>query len=715
MVDNYENYGPYVELVKTGRQTIKASEISLASLEFHFNSILNILRDGIETELIATAFITVDFDEGLDVDLTIPDYYFNLIMWHLILHSDRNLKPNNIFFDENITRKSIKEYIDEQFIDVNRGIIDNKLLNNIIDDCLFKMNTIDEFSFFFANTINLEDTIHLMNAMQEVNDLIHTDISKTPLDEIKNYGMDNMKQLIKHIKADPNHSLGDFFRANEGINIKQAKEVFTNIGTKPDGNGSVYTIPINSNFVNGGVNDPISFLLESSSGRTAQMIVEGNVGTSGAFARLLGLNSTDSFLHPDRDYVCDSENFQEIQMPDTEEATRLLLNRFGTRYYRFAPKGMEYNLSYEDIKYDSKRFVGKKMYFRSPMTCASAAAGHGICYRCYGKLAYTNKIVNIGKMAAEIMSAILTQMMLSAKHLLESAIKKQIWTERFEEFLEVNANVIQLRDDIDLKDYKLVIDPYGITPENEQDQLADYNEYITEFFIQTPKGEMIPVHAYDSDNDSADNLYITVSLNQMIREIGTNENDMIVLKLEELVDTPLFLMQIHNNELSKILKKIINIINKGSETSKLNRHEILQTLNETLIEGGMNVSSVHAEVILSNQIRNIDNILEMPQWQYPDEPYRILTLNQALTDNPSLIIRLSYQKVSKTLFNPLTFRCNKPSFMDLFFMEKPQEYLNKEDIVKTDKKFIENELKQAVIFDVPKVTDEDDEIGCDEE
>ena len=52
----------------------------------------------------------------------------------------------------------------------------------------------------------------------------------------------------------------------------------------------------------------------------------------------------------------------------------------------------------------------------------------GVCYKCYGKLAYTvfdrkQKIgINIGRIAVEVVTAKLTQMQLSVKHILEAII-----------------------------------------------------------------------------------------------------------------------------------------------------------------------------------------------------------------------------------------------------------------------------------------------------
>src|SRR5699024_9375945 len=125
------------------------------------------------------------------------------------------------------------------------------------------------------------------------------------------------------------------------------------------------------------------------------------------------------------------------------------------RWYRFKENGIEYQMSLEPLK-DNVDLIGKTLLFRSPETCASRARGHGICYRCYGALAHTNYDINIGKIAAELLSAMLTQRLLSAKHLLETNIKKLRWSDEFFSFFEVDYSNIRLKEDIEWRKWKLV-------------------------------------------------------------------------------------------------------------------------------------------------------------------------------------------------------------------------------------------------------------------
>jgi hypothetical protein len=350
---------------------------------------------------------------------------------------------------------------------------------------------------------------------------------------------------------------------------------------------------------------------------------------------------------------------------------------------------MEYKVSLKDT-----HLIGRTIYLRTPMTCASAARGQGVCYRCYGDLAYTNCDINIGILASELLSSALTQRLLSAKHLLESLVQRLEWSKGFSDWFDVEFNVITLSESIDYHGFKLLIDPEKIVPESEDDNY-DYNEYITFFEIQLPNGKILPIYTSDGTK-----MYISMDLNEMIRKFGEPVNKKIEIDMEKLTECNVFLINIMNNELSKTLEMVKAIINKDEKTSSFNRHSILQEFVETTNEGGLDLMAVHASVILANQLRNIDDILLKPDWSNINEPYKLLTLNRALTDHPSVTISMLYQKLAKTLYSPLTFRKNSPSFVDLLFMEQPQMYMQNTSII-TDNKFASDkeEAQSIVVFD----------------
>lgn len=722
-----QNYGSYVGIIDKKKVPISTSDLTRETWQNHYDSVLNLFKDGISTEEVQGGFVSVRFYDNKTIDLALPDYLLNLIMWNMLIRTGIPICSKHIFFSDEIKQDTIKDYIDKFLIHENRKRFTNKELNNIIDDTLYRIHDINDFSYFFANTVNLEDNVFLMQKSDEFNECMHADLSNIAIEDVKAVGMSYANKAISIMKNAKqylgyDHCLADACRASEGINPKQFKEFTINIGSKPDGHGGIFPAIINKSFINGGVASPLDYFIESSTGRTAQIIKYNNVGTSGHFARLLGLNNMDSYLNKDPNYDCHSYNFITILVKDKK--TLKMLNN---RYYRLDPRGMEYLINSSR----DKHLIGKTVYLRSPITCASAARGQGICYKCYGDLAYTvfdaelQCGVNIGRIASETVSSSLTQKLLSAKHLLETFAEKVTWVEKFDELFEVEGNTIKLNTEIDYRDFKLIIDPEMIELENEEDDdlvFEDddisgepiYNEYITEFDVLQNSNGVI----HHICNDKNTKLYISKELNAIIRKKGESLDSKYYIGFNDIKDATIFIMPIQNNELSSTLGHLKDLLDKNGTMKGMDIHQLLQSLIDTVIEGGLNVASTHLEVILSNQVRDPDNILEKPKWYNINPGYEILSLNRALTTNPAVSISMSYQKVSKQLYSPLTFKKKGSSFMDLFFMEKPQYAINGMEPPKEEKFIPEpGEMYEPIIFidDPDKVTVSKSSIYDDEE
>ena len=685
---------PYEDLCNTGHQTIYTKDLNQDNINNHFNSIINILKDGIETPEVQSMMLHIVFENDTDLDLSIFDYAINLMFWQFCTIVHHPIWDVHIVFPEDITKKYIKEYIDNIFIDKYRKKLPFIELNQTIDAVIGKFRDLRQFQMYLANTLNLEDTIDLMNQYPEFNETVHFDTTGIPLEDIKEAGMAATNKQIRYIK-NSNHCLRDSFRTGEAISPKQYKEVAVNIGSKPDGQGSVFPHPIKHSFMNGGLQSAEEICIESSVGRVAQILQKTNVGESGAFARQLELNNQDTFLNPDPNYVCDTHNFEEITIEN-----ETMLNMYDLRYYRTNPNGIDKKLN---AKKD-KNLIGQRLFFRSPMTCASAARGHGICYKCYGDLAYAEQEINIGQIAAEGLSSIYTQILLSAKHLLESLVIKMEWTKQFYELFTITFNTIALKENGTYRGYKLIIDD-DIKSEEEIDDI-EYNYYINSFIVRTPDGEDIKIKTTE-----ADNIYIEPDFYQYIMSVqpendNSDESYYVELNMVDLMDFPvLFVVQVRNNELSATMDKIKKLIDNKSIIESYDRNSILKEFITTNIQGNIKLNAVHFEVLLMNQIRAADDDLDVPDWTIPNAPYKILTLSKSLSENRSITVRLQSNKVSKALSNPQNRFISKPSMTDIYFMEQPQEYLDPEMISdeyvpKSDK---EEGVIQPVSFDNPKL------------
>lgn len=667
MVQNIKNYGMYEPLISNPRfiMGIESNLITDSNWYDHINSVVNILRDGIELEEVQQMFIRVHFTDNY-VDLSLIDYMFNLFMWKLIVVTGDKIEDINLFWSNRggLTQDLIKEYIDIQFIKRCKYTLSNIQLNQIINDCLEAYKNVDIFSMYLMNTINIKDDIDLMHISNTFWDFIHMDLSNIPLEDNKDEGMRRTNKAIDVILEHPEHCLSDSFRAEQGINKRQYKEFNGHIGTKPDGDGGIFPIQINQSFMNGGTNNLSYMVIDSSIGRTAQKLSKNNVASSGHFARLIGLNNLDNFINEDPHYSCNTRNFMKIVIKNEK-----MLSSFDGQYYRFSPNGIEYRCNETDYN-----LVGQTLYFRSPMTCASAAAGHGICYKCYGDLAYTNQDINIGKISGEIITSKLTQKLLSAKHLLESSAKRLTWMEGFSSIFSIEFNIIHIIQDELLYKHTLMINVDDIDKEDEIDDV-ELNDFVKAFSVLTPKGEILPM-GIDSDDDHHV-YYLSGRFADVIKSEKYLIDDTHMIPFDVLKNMDLFSISIDNDELSETLNRIKSIINNMTTIKGKSKDEVLQMLLEVMIEGGVRTSAIHPQVILSNQITAEDDWLGKPDWTAPYARYMMHTLNSALTNNPHIVIRLNYQKLDKVLYDPGSFAARQSSVMDLYFMLQPQRFMSR--------------------------------------
>ena len=175
----------------------------------------------------------------------------------------------------------------------------------------------------------------------------------------------------------------------------------------------------------------------------------------------------------------------------------------------------------------------------------------------------------------------------------------------------------------------------------------------------------------------------TEDLNCLLKSKRVKEEDGVyTIPLDALKDIQVvFTMKLQNKELQATLEKSKHILNRKKDTSKFNKDSIIRELIATNMEGGVNITAIHLEVLLSNQIRDNQNIFDLPDWSKENVEYSLLTLQSALTNSPSITANLEYQRVGQILVSPLSTKKRKPSVYDLYFMEKPQDYIVDQSMV----------------------------------
>lgn len=677
MVTNLQNYYVFADLVKNGTVTIYTKDITPQSWDMYYNGLYNILLDGIEQKDVENLQIHVVFQDNEEVDLSIFDCMMNIIMWQFNVLVDLPINAESLFIGEAITQDTIKDYFD-RFIVRIISKIDAKRLNNAIADTLHKFQVmVDSFSLFLANTINIKDFIELGENCKDFYDCLHPSLRNTNIRDVKNEGMKIANKSIDYIINSEKymgheHCLKNSFLSKEGTNPKQYKELMIHIGTKPTGTGNVIPSIIDTSYARGMRSVQDQFM-DSSASRVAQIQTKDNVGESGDMARILGLNNMDTFINDDLNYRCNTRNFIKITLTNKK-----VFDRFAYRFYRTNPDGVDQLLTPKDTYR-----IGQTLYFRSPMTCASHAHDHGICVACYGMLAYINYKIGVGKFATEQLSYQLTQKQLSAKHLLETTVNLPEWENNvlFDKYFVLDINGIFINPTAPNATLIFNLDDIISTEDTDEYKTGagDYNSYVVRFNLRDKSGEY-PIQAKDNNE-----MYITEDFMQYLNKNGKYDEDTntIEVQTKDIVSKEIcmFLVMLENDELSKTLKEIDHCINLRSSVNSHTKDSLVQTLIQLCIDGGITIQAVHIETILSNQIRAINSSIRKPEWEYEDVPYRIITLDKALKDNPSIAVSLMYKDPAYMLSTPLSFKKTAPSIIDPFFMTQPQLFMTADDAV----------------------------------
>lgn len=351
------------------------------------------------------------------------------------------------------------------------------------------------------------------------------------------------------------------------------------------------------------------------------------------------------------------------------------LFKLKNRYYRL-PNQVGYKL----LKGNEQELIGKKILVRSPITCAST---EGICRKCYGELFHINRSLNSpGGLSATEISEPVTQNVLSTKHLLatDSDIIK-FTNEIFDDIFKVYGNAIMKNPDRDdFKGYSIIFINENIKVIDDFDETSGITRYVPLFHLRTPDGQLIEM--MDSIGKE---LYFTPSFTEEIKrftrgrrktsnDLGT---EIVEVPLDSLgKDLEIFLVQINNNEKTKPLYDIMDLLDnkkKRAEKGITNDHEqVAQMMLDLVIQSQIPADSIHGEMIIRSLIRSNKDILEVPNFNRYDaiEDIQLMTIKSALNNHPSISVSLSFQYLSKQFDSPLTFRKEAVSYLDPFFKAK---------------------------------------------
>jgi len=587
----------------------------------------------------------------------------NMIFWRTFLDLDDEytLSKDDIIDAYNVSNKMIKKFIDEKVIGPFLFKVEIKYLNKAIHDLLYRLTKIgNDFNEIMAMGLNLESFIDVANRNPRFNEIIRTRVDENGQPyEIEQYLDELMREEIEILKTEDN-CLKPILIAGAGIKEQQLREMTINGGFKPDLSGNTVPIPINSNLLVGGFRNITNYYLDATGGRKALIANATVMGLAGHFAQLVKLLTTDIKL-------ADMDDCGTVHGVELFVTSKKYLQRLHGRYYR-----ERYDRKYKLLQGNEEWLIGHSIIVRDPTKCA---AGHNrICKKCYGELLYkVNRDISVGGYAATKITRPVSQNVLSTKHLLLTISEQIMFDDTFEKFFTLSANQIMLNNnsDMNLDDYRILINKtHLMTLENFEED--DYNAYTYSFIIQhkKKKEEMYLINELQKKE-----LFLTPEFYKLLKT--KKEGNKYAINISDLNDdTPLFIIQINNRELTKPLYSIMHLLdtnNRGiadDEPPIVTIDQLVQRFNELLLEANIDVNFIHASVLLYPLIRKIDNVLERPDFRKYDVEYRMLTIKSALEKHPSITVSLSYQQLKRQLTTIDTYLKTAPSYLDDFFKKQ---------------------------------------------
>ena len=294
--------------------------------------------------------------------------------------------------------------------------------------------------------------------------------------------------------------------------------------------------------------------------------------------------------------------------------------------------------------------VGKEIALRSPITCcAHDENGQCICATCYGrKLAHVNSKKHAGIITTLTVTDPLTQKLLSAKHLLTTNTQEVNFSDDFKDVFTINLDNIYFNENSDIK-VKIQI---PTDEEFDEDLELYYTNHIKIINNETKK-----TIEYDSPTE----LYLNPKIS-----FDTEDEDGYITVTPKLNDW-IFKFVVKNNELTKSLENILNLIESASHLGITDYSEFANKFDDLLIENGLDkISSIHPELITSVLVRNEETGERLDFTKDELDPYKIIRVSKAVMSGP-ISKSIAFERLNEQFSNLDTYEKDEESYVDHLF------------------------------------------------
>jgi len=416
-------------------------------------------------ESLTEGFYTVLFEDSVDLVMTNRDIVYNLFFWEfhkkypktplLSRHSSTSFtKSGGIDAD---THRTCIERIYWDVVEVYNLVDD--LTRDVLTKLCFEIenymyNLLIGITSEYVTTIDALDIIDVLDnpLIKEANDTV----------EENTHSIENTYNVIdKVLKKDPSMNFNMFAHLyrTKSINVNQAHQCIGPRGFLTEVDGYIYKRPVLTGFAKG-LKSLYDLAVESRAATKATMANDTQIVDSEYFSRRLQLLCmvVESVIKTDcgsteyEEWTVDGPKYHNDHMTSPGDLPNLV-----GKYY-LTEQG-----TLDCVRVDSTDLVGKTIKLRNVMGC-KLENPHHVCAVCLGKMAENIKSeYNLGHAFAAYLNQIISQMVLSTKHLqISSKTNYIILDERTKKVFKINPkhgfeDNLYLNDNINLEHLTLVL------------------------------------------------------------------------------------------------------------------------------------------------------------------------------------------------------------------------------------------------------------------
>lgn len=582
---------------------------------------------------------------GTEYEMTKGKAMLNFLFLTFYVDCGIDIRDEDLYLKDYCTEDSLNKYFNHlltRYTDEDREHFEEfrAAVVNVLDRASDLSSVLNKLA---GNTISLDDFVRLVAVNEDARKLLKPDIPfGLQFNEVEALFNKSGQELVALFKNNKDLELSPFCMAETGINKKQFTQMAWAVGLKPDMAGGVIPRVNRDNFIYG-LSSLQNYYMNCIGTRKALCTNYTYVRKSGYLTRKLSLACVDIKVDAD-DHDCHTTHTVRFRVDNKKKLNQII----GRHYYRYNDDGSE-DTELMTVTEKSDDLIGTEIALRSPCTCASLATKGHICATCYGRsLAEKNRHLNAGLNAVYIITNPLTQMLLSAKHLLTTKTDKVEFGEDFSEAFTVNLDEIYFNELAD-SDYIIEID---------QPSADDYNEDEELFYTRNLRITNTTTHKTFEYESPVDLL-----LNPNIKFI---DDEPVQLSSKSYSDY-VFKYVARNNELTKSLENILTLIESSEHLGITEYSEFVNKFDDLLIENGLGgIMSVQAEIISSILIRDAETNKPLDFSKRDLDAYKIIRVSKAVMSD-AISKSFAFERINEQLADLETYDKDTDSYIDYLF------------------------------------------------